>query len=669
MPLSFTGPEYFTSASEESWWDSVDKALKGVPRQKLFGTTEDGLEIAPIYERRTDGPARSLRSDSDSWSIMQRIDMPDPSEANVQILEDLQGGAGGLELVFSSASEPGGAGIVAADMNRLGSLLKDVQLDLIQVRVNAGEGTPQALALLLAYVRSLRTDLSNISISSGNDPFAWSAARETGSGVPESMLRQCADLAVMYAGGGATSGSFRPMNADGAMWHDAGATQAQELGLVLASATAQLRALSETALPPESWAAFVSLTLAAEADQFGTIAKARAIRALWSSILDGADLPQTSAHVHMVSSFRMLTRNDPWVNLLRNTVAAFAAGIGGADSVCVLPHTLAAGLPDAAARRLARNTQAILLEESSLAKVMDPSAGAGAIEDRTDQLSETAWSFFQEIEAAGGLAAALDQGLVQANIAKVRGERSKDIARRKRPVTGVSEFPNIAEKPVSVLSIGDTVQPEGRFVEMTELPEAGSGLWAEALKQALLEGKAAPGLSGAAPPQKGDLSTARLSEPYEALRDAAVRFAQETGKQPSVFLATLGTLAQFSARATWSSNAFAAGGFETVEAGEVSSIDDLVAVYTKSGAKLACLVSSDGVYETMAIEAAGALKSAGVRHLYMAGRPGEREPELKNAGVDSFLFAGGNLLDLLSDAHSKLAGAEGLEQTDREVRS
>lgn len=667
MPLSFTGPENFTPSSEESWWDLVDKALKGVPREKLFGATEDGLPIAPIYPRRTDSPARNLRARRDGWTVMQRIDIPDPAAANAQILEDLEGGADGLELVFSAAEAEGGAGIAAADLKQLETLLRNVLPDLVRIRLDAGEGTPQALALLLAYLDGQGTDLAGIDVSSGHDPLAWCAARDAGSSSGEAVLRQCADLAVSVSGTDAASGSVRTMQADGLVWHNAGATQAQELGLVLASATAQLRALSETGVPVERWTEFISLTLAAEADQFGTIAKARAIRALWSSVLDGAALPQTAANLHMCTSYRMLTRNDPWVNLLRNTVAAFAAGIGGADSVCVLPHTLAVGLPDAAARRLARNTQAILLEESSLAKVLDPAAGAGAIEDRTERLSETAWGFFQKIEAAGGLAKALDKGFVKDTIAKARAERTKDVARRKRPVTGVSEFPNLAEKPVSVLTAGAPARSGGTAVDMTTLPETGSGSWSRALIRAFLDGKCAPGLSGPAATPATGLSIARVSEPFEALRDMSVRFEKESGKQPAVFLATLGSPAQFAARATWSANAFAAGGFKAIEAGEVAALADLAAAYTKSGASLACLVSSDGVYETLAVEAAAALKAAGARHLFLAGRPGELETGLKSAGVDSFLFAGADLLALLTEAHRKLAEADGLGKTGQEV--
>ena len=148
----------------------------------------------------------------------------------------------------------------------------------------------------------------------------------------------------------------------------------------------------------------------------------------------------------------MMTRRDPWVNLLRSTVAVFSAGLGGADSVCVLPFTQALGLPDAFARRIARNTQLVLLEESNLGKVADPAAGSGGVEALTDALVERGYALFQEIEKAGGLARALEGGAFQAEVAKTAAERAKNVARRKEPLTGASEFPDIHEKPVTVLA-------------------------------------------------------------------------------------------------------------------------------------------------------------------------------------------------------------------------
>ncbi|WP_305989687.1 methylmalonyl-CoA mutase family protein [Roseibium sp. MMSF_3544] len=666
MPLSFTGPESFYSADEEAWWASVDKALKGVPRQKLFGSTEDGLDIAPLYTRREDTPARRLRTGNGTWTICQRIDIPDPAKANEQILEDLEGGADGIDLVFAGATGAGEAGIGVSDLAGLETLLNGVQLGLIRTRVNAGEGSCEALALLLAFLEKQNVEPATVQVSSGFDPFAWQTASASETFDAASALRQIVDVAVSASQSGVP---LRALCADGQVWHNAGATPAQELGLVLASATAQLRSLEASELPPERWAEQVTLSLAADADQFGTIAKARAMRALWACVLEEAQLPQTTVELHMYSSRRMLTVRDPWVNLLRNTVAAFAAGVGGADSVCVLPHTLAVGLPDGLARRLARNTQSILLEESSLAKVMDPAAGSGAIEDRTDKLCAAAWAFFQEIETAGGLEHALQQGLVQNRIDAARSELGKNVARRKRPITGVSEFPNLSEAPVSVLenSLGET--PGADVVAQENLPEAGNGARTKSLKGAALAGKSLPGVARQQNSDRSELKETRLAEPFENLRAAAERFEEKTSKAPTIFLATLGSLAQFTARATWTANAFAAGGVKSTDPATYQTLEELVSAFKDSGASLACLVSSDGVYETEAVPAATALRSAGARSLYLAGRPGDREQELTSAGVETFVYAGCDLLEVLGNAHARLAELEGLTPSDLEVLS
>ncbi|MDN3719778.1 methylmalonyl-CoA mutase family protein [Roseibium salinum] len=147
MPLSFTGPDSFYSAGEDAWWAAVDQALKGAPRQKLFGLTDDGLQIAPLYARRSDTPARALRTAEEGWSVVQRIDIPDPSHANAQILEDLEGGASGLELVFSDAPTAGDGGIRVADLSGMETLLQGVKPDLIDIRLEAGRGAPEKARL------------------------------------------------------------------------------------------------------------------------------------------------------------------------------------------------------------------------------------------------------------------------------------------------------------------------------------------------------------------------------------------------------------------------------------------------------------------------------------------------------------------------------------------
>ncbi|WP_269581391.1 methylmalonyl-CoA mutase family protein [Roseibium sp. Sym1] len=670
MPNSFTGPEQFYSADEAAWWSAVDKALKGAPRQKLFGETDDGQEIAPLYSRRLDTPARALRGARQDWSIVQRIDIPDAGEANAQILEDLEGGASGLELVFSGAAAAHGNGIHVEDPGGLERLLDGVQLNLIDLRFEAGSKTIEVLALLLAYLEKHRIDPSSIHLTAGFDPYGWAAANGVAPRDMENAFRQFRDAIVSAHAFGSP---VRMMKADGRIWHEAGATPAQELALVLAGATEHLRMLEGTGLAPETWADRISLTVIADAAQIGTIAKARAVRALWSSVLAGAGLPQTAMPLHMSTSYRMLTRRDPWVNLLRNTVAAFAAGIGGADSICVLPHTLAVGLPDAFARRLARNTQSILLEESNLAKVTDPAAGSGAIEDRTGKLCETAWSLFQEIEAAGGLMDAVRTGLVQERITSAREARTSDIARRKRPITGVSEFPDLSEKKVAVMAQNKASGLAGPSSPSQDLPEPGNGERFTALRRLALQGGPLRDLGMRLEQLPRDtsqptLGSGRLAEPFEALRARADALETSKAVAPQVFLATLGGLAQFTARATWTANAFAAGGVKPVGVAVYDTLQDLVQAFRDSGAVLACLVSSDEVYEAQAVAAAEALKAAGANLVYLAGRPGAQEAAYEAAGIDKYLFAGCDLLALLEGAHDRLEAIYGAELTDLEVQ-
>jgi methylmalonyl-CoA mutase len=314
--------------------------------------------------------------------------------------------------------------------------------------------------------------------------------------------------------------------------------------------------------------------------------------------------------------------------MLRATIAAFSAGLGGADSLTVLPHPQALGLPDVLARRIARNTQLILVEESSLAKVADPAAGSGGIEALTRQLCEAAWALFQEIEQAGGAFAALEQNLIQRKVAATRDAREANVAKRRDVLTGASEFPNLHETPANVRD-AKPVAP--------------------------------------APPH-GDvkikfnsLEPMRLAAPFEKLRDRSDAMLAATGARPKVFLATLGTAADFTARTTFARSFFEAGGIEAVEgllqeedAARRESETALAAAFRSSGAQLVCLCSSDQVYVDRAAAAAQTFHAAGARHIYLAGQPGVREAALRAAGVEDFIFAGGDALAVLNDAWRRL---------------
>jgi len=283
----------------------------------------------------------------------------------------------------------------------------------------------------------------------------------------------------------------------------------------------------------------------------------------------------------------------------------------------VLPFTAALGLPDAFARRIARNTQLVLLEESHLAKVSDPAAGAGGIEDLTAQLCTTAWTLFREIETAGGIDVALAQGLIQRKVAATRAEREKNIARRRDAMTGTSEFPNVHEAAAPVLDVAPRAASTGERSPLA-------------------------------------LPRIRLAEAFEKLRDASDRMIAAKGTRPTIFLANLGKLSDFTARTLFAKNVFEAGGIEAISNDGFAGRDEMVAAFKASGAKLACLCSSDKIYAAEAVDAAKALTAAGASRIYLAGRPGELEAALKAAGVQDFIYVGCDVVTTLREAQSQL---------------
>lgn len=643
-------PQSDGAADESRWFEAVDRALKGAPRDRLTSRTEDGLAVAPLYQRRKDVQPQQGRAAGQPWRIIQRVDHPDVAVANELLLADLEGGADGLDLVLASSSHARGFGIAGQDVGAFDRLLEGVMLDLVEIRLDGGYETSSALALLIAHAEKRGYDPARLRVVSNSDYIG----KLVHTGVLRSevtmLQRRMLDLVGFCRDRGLTASI---LNADGRLWHDRGATQAQELAFSLAAAVTYFRDLELAGVDYTALPRLVGLTLVAEADQFGTIAKARAARRLWAAVLQASGLPDVQVNLHMETSWRMMSRTDPYVNMLRTSVAAFAAGVGGADSVTVLPFTQALGLPDAFARRVARNTQAILIEESNLHRVADPGAGSGAIEARTEDLAAAAWTQFQAIEAEGGLIPALKSGMPQRLIREARAARDKRIATRRLPITGVSTFPNIAEAPVRVLAAeADDVFPAFQHID---LPVPGKGELLSAVTEALKKGANLIDITASRPPVEPlrieTLPVYRVAEPYDKLRDAA---AVVDPRQATVFLATFGPVAQFTARATWTRNVLEAGGLRTPGGEETQDIQALAEAFTASGARIACLVSSDRIYADSAISAAEALKSAGAETLLLAGKPGELEASLRAAGVTTFLYEGCDVLDLLKDIHARL---------------
>ena len=608
----------FPPATQAEWRKLIEAALKGTTfEMRLVSRTYDGVPVEPLYGRAADAKPVLGRTPGTPWHLMQRIDHPDPVAANAQALEDLENGATGLCLVLAGAVSARGYGLVAGDVGTLERALAGIMLDQIPLRIETSPfaGRPVA-SLMTALVNGRKLDPSKLAIDFGLDPVGDMA--RTGSALlpwPELSARAGATAADIRDKGFAKAHLLR---ADGCAVYEAGGSEAQELAFTVAVGVAYLRLLETSGFTLEQARIRLSFLMAADADEFLTIAKFRALRKLWARVEHACGLRPQPAFVGAEAGWRMMTRRDPYVNMLRATIAVTAAGVGGANAITVLPFTNALGLPDAFARRVARNTQLILLEESNLFHVADPAAGSGGIENLTTQMSQAAWTLFQEIEAAGGAAIALERGLIQKKIEETRAGRETAAARRKDAITGTSDYPNLAESPVAVLDVPrPVVSATKAAVTFQALPQI------------------------------------RLAEPFEALRDSSDHVLEKTGVRPKVFIANLGKASDFTARATFARNFYETGGIEALTNDGFKNQAEMVAAFRNSGTKLACLCSSDKVYAAEAANAAQALTAAGAI-VHLAGRPGEHEADWRHAGIKSFVYMGCDVLSTLRAARDIL---------------
>jgi methylmalonyl-CoA mutase len=540
--------------------------------------------------------ARAEGGTDGGWDVRQLHTHDDPAAANAAILADLEHGVSSLWLDLPAGT--------------LDRALAGVHLDLapVALETSADDADPEAAARELLDLHERRGTAPDAARGTlGLDPLGRQArtGRES-TADPAALARRCADGFPL----------LRALVVDTLPYHEAGASPGQELGCALATGTAYLRELTAAGLPVDAALAQLEFRFAVGADQFTSIATLRAARRLWARVAEvcGAGPKAGAQAQHAVTSPVMMTRRDPWVNLLRTTVATLAAGVGGADAVTVLPFDSELGAPDAFARRIARNTSAILLEESHLGRVIDPAGGSWYVEHLTADLARAGWAFFQEIERAGGQAAALRSGFVGERLAATWETRRKALATRREPITGVSEFPYLAEQPV--LRAPAPVRHR----------------------------RTAPG----AAPGAGGLPVVRRAEAYEALRARSDAHLAATGSRPRVLLAALGPAAAHTARTSFAANLFQAGGVEpvhdpvTVDAGSVG------AALAAAGTTAACVCSSDPVYAEQAADVAAALRAAGATRVLLAGRPGEHREAWTAAGVDTFVSLGGDAVATLT---------------------
>lgn len=596
-------------ADEAAWRALVEQGLKGAPWSRLQGKTSDGIALEPLY-RETDvatsrdeagmpGAAPFVRG-AGGWTIRQAFEHHDPAETNREILADLAGGVGGIELVV----DPDGArGVAIRDARDLDVALADVILEAAPISLDAGEHGAWAAALLRDKLKGVAAR----GTSFGLDPVG---ARMRSGEVCDEEYALVIDFVTRNA---ADLPNARFLRVDARVVHEAGGTEAQEIASALCVGIHYLRALESKGLDVAAAASATSFAVAVGPDVLIETAKLRALRMCWARILEssGAEPAARAAHIHAFSSRRMMTRYDSWANILRVTTSAFAAAVGGADDITTYPLTDSLGLPTAFARRVARNTQHVLQEECRLGHVADPAGGAWFVERLTRELAAKAWEIMQAVEAEGGIVAALSSGSLQKRVATARDARRRLIATRRETITGVTDFPLLG-----------AATPE--FIERKTQTAAS----AEAF------------------------TPIHWAEPFETLRARAERSA------PKIFFANMATLAEFGPRAQFARNFFAAGGIASHGVEDAhASMEALVDAFRGSGTPVAAIASTDACYAEHAENAAQRLKAAGAAWIVLAGKPGDAEAKYRAAGVDQFIFVGVDVLQELETLHAALGVA------------
>jgi methylmalonyl-CoA mutase len=698
--MKTTLPEVsFPANSPEEWRVAADALLKGAPFDKVMRTaTPEGITLEPIYRREVldglplaaenPGQGSYLRGTSaigyraKSWDIAQELPYGDAAAFNRALLSDLARGQNAVNVLLDLATmngqdpdtatcgEVGACGLSIACLADLQRAFRHVLPQAVAFHFQSGCGGLAIEALFIAWLRRAKVDFASVRGGLHLDPVGTLA----GSGRLPTAIEQIFDeMATLAAYNALHLPEFAAAGASGLPYHCAGASATQELGAVLATGAAYLRAMLERGVDIDSAARQIRFTLSIGGNFFMELAKLRAARPLWANIVRafGGSDEAAKMRLHARTGLYNKTIHDPHVNMLRTTTEALSAVVAGVDSLCVGAFDECVRAPDEFSRRIARNTQIILQEECELTAVADPAGGSWFVEWLTDQVARKSWEEFQSIEAEGGIAAALTKGSIQARIAATRKEREKGLAQRRVSLVGTNQYPNVAEKLLSselpdykalqakrARDLADhrvTADHEADVAIMQQL-EALVGahdrqvlpLLVEAVEHGATIGeitRALRGHAGEAPVVEA-LPNTRLAVSYEVLRAASTAYRLKNGHGPRIHLATLKALRRHKARADFIRAFFETGGFEVHTADGADDAAAAASAALASGAGVVVICGHDEDYPVLVPDVIRAIKASGKEiSVLLAGHPGEHEAAFREAGLDDFVFVKSNNLE------------------------
>ncbi len=633
--------------AEANWQKEMARALGKKTPDILTRRTQDGLVIGPISTIQQNpqiegapgqfpfvrGPNSKPQSHQ-KWDIRQPIATGEPERANRHALQELTGGASSLHLSIDPSAK---SGIAIRELADLDVVLHGVDLEIAGLGFEPSIYTADISGIMLAHLERQKTDLDKTNIHFGFSPIGQSAKHALNHNYLQNALEEATQLACWSAD---NAPHFTSLTLSSDLIHEAGGSPALELAWICAETVEYMKVLLAAGLSVDQTAGQMVASIAMDANLHLGIAKLRAARRVWASVMQNCDASEAACclKIQAQASNRMLTRREPWVNILRISTASFGAVLGGAQIISTVPFTHVSGAPNELARRLARNTQMVLQEECAAGQVIDPSGGSHFHERMTDQLAHAAWKLFQEIEQQGGLLTALENQWLQKTIVKQQKHRQQKIQTRKQTMIGVSDFANLDETIAPVAGHNWQPKPHNSRPQFpVSLP----------IKERITQAKDGTMFAGFEPEgttAPNPFAPQRDSDQFELLRDAAENQTQ------NIFLASMGTIADSAPRAGFTRNLMAAGGVQTTDNMAWETENSMLGTFVKSGAKLAILCGPDALYAENAENWASQLKAEGAEQVWIAG--GLDLPH--NSKLDRRFAAGCNAVEVLQAAHACL---------------
>lgn len=657
--------EEFTAPSYADWRKEAEAALKGADFDKsLIKKQIEGFSTQPIYRAEdtvklsetVSGQypylrgTRALGYQEKPWEVAQNIAAKTPADFNERASYDLSRGQNALNITLGCKC---GCGLVLRTAADWAEALKGIAIDTLPVYVHPGSNGLAALGMYVNEFASREISCDKMTGGMLFDPLARLVSKGKLNCTLENAYDQMAEMTKWAV---ANTKSYQTIGVSGIPYHASGSDAVQEAAVQLATALEYLRAMTERGLSVDEVAPRIRFSVALGPNFFMEIAKLRALRQLWASVVTtcGGSKEAAKINLHGRTSAWTVTKVDPWVNILRGTSQAFSGVVGGVDSLDVIPFDAAVRPSDEFARRLARNTQLILQGECDLDKVVDPAGGSWYIETLTTTIGQAAWTLFQEIEAAGGMSKAILSGTIQGRIDKTAAKRFELIDQRRQSLVGINKYTNLEEKQLEPVALSEPVDGCSAKVELDACTKTVCCA-AKAAKNGASLCQIGEAISGDTSITAPALTKRHASERFERLLDKATSYQAKTGSRPAVFFATMGPLRQFKARADFSQDFLRAGGFEGIYSVGYQTGAEAAKAALESGLGACVICSTDDTYPDYVPEFCAAVKVAKPdMTIMLAGYPKDKVEEFTAAGVDMFIHIKANCYETLAALQSKL---------------